>query len=296
MSDGERAGREITGHPWLLVGATGVIGLALRRHLAGAGAQVLATSRDARPGFITYDLRDMAPTFPHAGANGVAVILAGTTNQADCERNPQQARNVNVNGVLRLAESLSGSGWRVIHISTDAVFPEFAAKPAIDPDGPPRSEYGRQKRQAEMGLLKRNPSSTVLRLSKVVWPSATPWVSWRNALIHSEQVSAFADYFISPITVAAAVQAVIAVGSQASGGIWQAGGSTCLSYYDFLCRVSGHHGWGGTIVSASRGPGIPEGFAPVTMSHTRLTTATGWRPPPLEAVIASFEWTSGAPR
>ena len=104
-----------------------------------------------------------------------------------------------------------------------------------------------------------------------------------------QPVEVFSDYYLSPITVASAVQAIISVGTQENGGLWQASGSSCLSYYDLITEVRKQHGWGGSIVSTFRGSEIPDGFDAAWMSHRRLTEETSWKPPSLSAVISSFE-------
>src|SRR5689334_1013461 len=90
----------------LVVGADGEIGRALAVHLAAAGAAVIGTTRRAgaaaQHGRMFLDLAaDPAgwPAFPAADA---AVICAAVARVADCERDPDAARRVNVDGPLAL--------------------------------------------------------------------------------------------------------------------------------------------------------------------------------------------------
>lgn len=96
-----------------------------------------------------------------------AVIAAGITGIAACERDPATTGNVNVRGTAELARQLQAEGIRVVALSSDYVFDGTRGGYAEDSAVNPLNEYGRQKVALENALLDRGGNSLVVRLSKV---------------------------------------------------------------------------------------------------------------------------------
>ena len=67
---------------------------------------------------LSDDLRDRKFPWPVS----TAVICAGVTNIAACEREPEKTAQVNVAGITGLIENLVESGSFVIYLSSNLVF------------------------------------------------------------------------------------------------------------------------------------------------------------------------------
>ena len=86
----------------------------------------------------------------------VWVNAAGFTQVDRCEREPELARRVNAVAPAVLAQACAEAGVRLVHVSTDYVFPGDARRPyrEDDPTGP-RSVYGRTKLAGDQAVLSR---------------------------------------------------------------------------------------------------------------------------------------------
>jgi dTDP-4-dehydrorhamnose 3,5-epimerase len=123
-----------------VTGAGGQVGRALRRRLPGAA---FATRAE-------LDVTDAAAVAAAAAGADVIVHAAAMTDVDGCERDPEAAFAVNATG----AANVAATGVRVIHLSTDYVFPGSgaAAHAEDDPTGPV-SAYGRSKLAGEEAVL-----------------------------------------------------------------------------------------------------------------------------------------------
>lgn len=132
----------------LLLGATGLAGLAIAHELRSRGHVVSAPSRDE------WDLSRQPPTPQRLGWAEVVVNAAVVKDAGRPESRP-----VNVELPLGLAALCRAEGRRLIHLSSDAV---LAACPPPRTEGsakapPPQDTYARQKAEGEpdSGLVLR---------------------------------------------------------------------------------------------------------------------------------------------
>lgn len=94
-------------------------------------------------------------------------LNAAALTQVDrCEREPEQAEDVNAKGPMFLAQACAESDAGLVHVSTDYVFPGDARRPyrEDDPTGP-RSVYGRTKLAGEQAVLAASDDFLVVRTS-----------------------------------------------------------------------------------------------------------------------------------
>jgi dTDP-4-dehydrorhamnose reductase len=140
----------------VVIGADGTIGSALVCRLNEAGMDVWQTTRRRDcPGKHHLDLSDSREDWNLPISGTFAYLLAGQTSTAWCQANRDQARAINVDGTVSLAKELIDRGIRVIFVSSSLVFD--GCLPATKADHPksPRTEYGRQKAEAEDRLLEQ---------------------------------------------------------------------------------------------------------------------------------------------
>lgn len=270
----------LAGESWLLVGARSHIARATERLLRAHDAEVWRTTRDGSEGSIRLSLPDGIPDLPVVSRTGTAVIFAAITGHAYSD----ETSRVNVDATIELCHALVARGWHVIFLSSDAVLPEFVDEHGRDNRAAPRSKYGLQKQAVERHVETLGDAGCVLRLSKVVNVSSAPWVSWLHDLSRGRGVDAFSDYHLSPLAVSHAADAIVAVASARSGGIWQAPGAASISYFEFLQLLRTRLNLPGHVSPACRESGGSRRGVPAQMDACRLMQAGLWHPPTFDEV------------
>ncbi len=217
----------------LIVGADGLLGGTLRRHLQRSGREVAATSLLSVPdsqNVLHLDLTQAPETWPELPPCRAVVLCAAITSLEQCRANPEGTRLVNVTRTLALLERLAQQGAFVVFISSNLVFD--GTKPGRQPDEPvcPRTEYGRQKAEAEAALLRLRDQVAIVRLTKVIHPDLPLMRGWIQSLREGKPISPFQDFVCSPITLAATVNALAAIAAQRRAGIWQLSASADITY------------------------------------------------------------------
>ncbi|MEM9058402.1 MAG: sugar nucleotide-binding protein, partial [Pseudomonadota bacterium] len=133
----------------LVTGAAGQAGAALVEW-APAWAEVSATTRQA------LDIADADAVRACVSDLMPAVIVnaAAWTNVDGAEADEQGALAANGTGPENLARAAGSTGARIVHLSTDYVFPGDSAAP-LPPDHPvqPINAYGRSKLDGERRVL-----------------------------------------------------------------------------------------------------------------------------------------------
>lgn len=140
---------------WLITGAGGQLGVDLLRVLAARDdvetAGLRRTDLDVADESAVRDaFADIKPDVVINAAAYTAVDAAETDEAAATLGNEVGPRN--------LAMAAASSGARLVHVSTDYVFPGDATEP-YDEDAPtgPRSVYGRTKLAGERAVLSAHP-------------------------------------------------------------------------------------------------------------------------------------------
>ncbi|MFC4501463.1 MULTISPECIES: dTDP-4-dehydrorhamnose reductase [Streptomyces] len=146
---------------WLVTGAGGMLGRDTVRELTRRGEDVTALDHTALD--ITHPASVERAFTAHRP--GLVVNCAAYTAVDDAERDEPRALRVNGDGPRLLARACAAHGARLIHVSTDYVFPGDATAPYPEDHPPsPRTAYGRTKLAGERAVLAELPgASAVLR-------------------------------------------------------------------------------------------------------------------------------------
>ncbi len=234
---------------FLVVGGDGLIGAALARHLEARSDAVYRTTRRASVAERTMRLDlarlDREPetlaALAKLGGEGhfAAFIAAAMTGFDQCEKDPIGSRRVNVEYTCLLANHLVDAGAFVVFLSSNAIFSGENGPPSERDAPDPRTEYGRQKAEAEARLLAAHTSGAgdgrvaVVRLTKVVSTEQRLVRDWLNALRGGGSIEAASDLRLSPISLKYTIQGLARVAELRRGGIFHLSGTRTVTYHDF---------------------------------------------------------------
>jgi dTDP-4-dehydrorhamnose reductase len=272
----------------LVLGADGLIGEELLRRLRERGWEAVGTRHGTvgNSAEVQFDLADTPAALLNAPPlrklrsekRWVAFLVAAITGYARCEQDPIATRCINVTNSINLARDLVESGALVIYPSSSAVFGEATGR--CDEASLPSaiSEYGRQKADAEKGMLRLIGQASgrggvaVARLTKVV--AARDMVGkWIETLRGGGVIEAATDLLLCPISLPFAAHGLIEIAATGRSGVYHLSGEGVISYFDFAMRLADALGAGRTQVRPVEiGPttmGGPAGGIELQMSETR---------------------------
>ena len=235
---------------WLITGASGQLGGHVVRALARderkrALLALIGSGVCATPGVACerVDLGDGAalrrcvmafrPThIAHIGAMSAV---------GECYKRPDDARRINVDATRVLAEAAGECSARLVFTSTDMVFSGEDA-PYCESDPPnPLSEYGRSKVAAERELAAFGQALTVrlpLMYGLACSQRRATFAAQLGVLRRGERLRLFTDEFRTPIWLADAAAALIALARSDARGVMHVAGPERLSRYELIERCA----------------------------------------------------------
>jgi dTDP-4-dehydrorhamnose reductase len=205
---------------WLVTGAGGMLGRDLSALLAVEGVEYDALTR------AELDLTD--PEAVKAAVSGYDVVAnaAAWTDVDGAEENEAAASAINGAAVRNLAAACADSGARLLHVSTDYVFPGDATD-AIAEGAPtaPINAYGRSKLIGERAVLELLPDSGyVVRTAWLYGKHGKNFVATiLNAATQREFLDVVDDQQGQPTSTLALARQLLALGRAAHAGRAPAG-------------------------------------------------------------------------
>jgi dTDP-4-dehydrorhamnose reductase len=177
----------------------------------------------------------------------VVLHAAALARVADCQRDPERARRINAEGPATLARLADSSGALLVHISTDLVFEGTRGHYTEDDPTAPLSVYGRTKAEGEAAALAAR-RAVVVRLSLLYGPSLVGRPSFFDeqaaALRGGRAVTLFADEWRSPLDLATAAAALVALARSERVGLLHLGGPERLSRWEMGQKLAAALGTG----------------------------------------------------
>lgn len=149
----------------MVTGASGLLGTAVVDALRHETDILPLAHQHGRSGMRAVDLMDPVQLAGLAREPWDAVVHCAAFRSPDfCEQNPVAARRFNAEVPVELARLAHARGARMIHISTDYVFP--GTHPPYREDSPRRAVnvYGQTKIEAEEGIESVHPAALILRI------------------------------------------------------------------------------------------------------------------------------------
>ncbi|HEY9328950.1 MAG TPA: dTDP-4-dehydrorhamnose reductase [Streptomyces sp.] len=140
---------------WLVTGATGMLGRDLTRVLRAAGDGTVTTAL----GRAELDITDPSQVLDAVAGHDVVVNAAAWTDVDGAEGDEAGAQAVNATAVRHLATACARHGARLLHVSTDYVFPGDGTLPWSETAVPdPVNAYGRSKLAGERAVRELLPA------------------------------------------------------------------------------------------------------------------------------------------
>lgn len=243
-----------------VTGANGLVGGHAVAQLAGRH-EVLALGHGPcrlAAGSFTYREADLAAAGETAAAlhdfRAEAVLHAGAITDLDrCERDPELAWRVNVEGTAEVARACNALRARLLALSTDYVFDGAAGPYAEDAIPNPRGVYARAKRAGEEAALLLAPDVAVGRVAVVYGgrpgTRATFIEQVVEKLSRGEPVRAFDDQLVSTtLASAGAARALELLLETDFRGVLHLSDATVLDRVELARRVAARFGLAGEIV------------------------------------------------
>lgn len=250
-----------------VTGANGVLGYSAVRQAAASGAyrRIVALGHQAVPAasaeglgasveWRVADLRDHAAldTLAETAAPGAIIHCAAMTNVDGCETERDLAWEINAEAPRALARLAQRHGARLLHVSTDYVFPGDDAQPGpygeADPTRPV-SHYGASKLGGEVAIREEMGAAgdwLVARTAIVIGtgPNGRPnFVTWlARELAAGRRVRIVTDQINTPTLADDLAAYLLWQAPRAGRGIYHTTGPTLLGRHEWALAIAAHFG------------------------------------------------------
>lgn len=285
----------------LVVGVDGLIGSHLADWVRQKEWEVIGTTRrgsEESPTVRYLDLSKSIEHWPVPGQCSAAVLFAGIHKMEECRKNPEQTRFINVSQTAALAKRLIEAGVFVVFPSSNYVFDGTRPLRRADEPVGPRSEYGRQKAEVEVQLLKYPGRTAVVRLNKVFHGQMPLIQDWIRQLKSNSVIRPFRNLFYAPIPLDLTVWTLGEIALRQAAGIWHLSAREDVSYEYVARQLAELHRASPTLIEPADGPENAEEKAPqfTSLDCSRLERELGVRvPAPAETIRRYFAPGMAAP-
>ena len=227
-------------------------------------------------------------TIKSHGPFDAVVHLAAISSPGVCEKEPDQAKAVNVPSAL--LEALP-STTDIIFLSTDQVYDGSNAPYVETDEAKPVNLYGQTKLEFERLLMDKCPTNAVALRSSLIIGTETPFQCRKQTFLQfvhdrlqkQEETSFFTDEFRNVVYVGDICRVIRhfidnGIGERAAG-VYNMGGADRVSRLDFAEAVAKHCGLETTcakgVARSSLPPGPVASPPDISMDSSKLEQATG---------------------
>jgi dTDP-4-dehydrorhamnose reductase len=201
------------------------------------------------------DRESVAKVLRSAGPE-LVLLPAAMTNVDQCEREPDRAYGINMEGTLNVAAECLNIGAKLVYVSTDYVFNGMRPGRYHEFDTPdPLGVYARSKLEGERVTMDASPDNLVCRVSVVYgWNRVgrkDNFVTWIvRSLSNRQPIRLYHDQRVSPTYAPAAARDILDLALKGASGAYHTSGPDCLSRYDIGLMVAEEFGLNGKLITA----------------------------------------------
>lgn len=284
----------------LVTGASGLLGLnfALRYHADHSVSGVVHRNPLRNPPFhqIVADLTNPSSLEDVLEQTQPQVVLhcAAMANVDECERQPQRAFQVNTELPQALARAAARHGFRLVHLSTDAVFDGQRGDYTEGDTPQPLSVYARSKWQAEQQVLEACPQAIVARVNFYGW-SLSGQRSLGEFFFYNlkegKPVKGFTDVFFCPLEATQLADLLLRLVKKGAAGLFHVVSSECQSKYQFGVSIARRFGLDESLiepVSVMEGGLVARRSPNLRLRTDKLRAVLGETPPDQVAALERF--------
>ena len=183
----------------------------------------------------------------------IVVNAASITSVEECEKNFNNAKEVNTDAASNIAIVCEELKIKLIHISSDHIFSGKNQYSDEYCEANPLNNYARTKYQAEIEVKNSNPSSLIIRTNFYGWGT-----SYRhsfsdliiNNLRNNLQVYLFSDVFFTPMLIDELVSSINELIGLNQCGIFNVVGSERLSKFEFGLKIADCFGLNPSLIKS----------------------------------------------
>ena len=232
----------------LITGSYGQLGNELARCLNTMQAEIGPIPEDyrgAEADYIDYDVLDISDEaavqawFAEHGPYDLVVNCAAITNVDGCERDEAGAFKVNALGPRNIARAVEASGGKLVHVSTDYVFPGTDQAPRTEADQVcPISAYGRTKWAGELLAADACPRTFVVRTAWLYGYVGKNFAKTMMRLAREHgKISVVADQLGNPTSANDLAYEILRLGVTEEYGTYHCTNDGTCSWFDFASAV-----------------------------------------------------------
>lgn len=225
----------------LIVGGDSRLGNSLKTILKKKKLKFIETSRRKKNSSVFLNLNNVKK-FRISKKITSCVILSGITNYNECEKNKKKSKKINCENTSILIKELLRKKIFTCYISTNTIFNK-KSKPGEKTLPNPNFEYARQKYITEKNIFNYSKINNlekffcVLRLTKNVGISTSPFYQWIENIINKKKIIAFEDLYFSPILFINSANIILKVLKKKKPGIFHLSNKSNLNYYSFARKL-----------------------------------------------------------
>jgi dTDP-4-dehydrorhamnose reductase len=284
----------------LITGASGLLGLNLavtaarkhevygvvNRHLLKATDFAVVATDLLQPEAAGSIIKTVQPDW--------IVNCVAQTDLEVCEKDPQQAQQINTRLPEILAHATRAADIRFLHISTDAVFDGTQDRYKETDQPTPISVYARTKLDGEQAVMAANPDALIARVNFYGWSltgkrSLAEW--FINNLRQGKQINGFTDVHFCPLLVNDLANLLLKMMELGLSGLYHVVGADCISKYDFGLALANRFGLDQTLIrpASVKDSGLmAKRSSNMRLDTTRLAEALGYPPSGLAEGVNQF--------
>ena len=186
------------------------------------------------------------------------LLPAAMTDVDECERKPQMAFSINVEGTMNIAVASKAAGAPLLYVSTDYVFNGFKGTKYYEFDDPdPLSIYSKTKLEGERLVHDSSKRNAVCRVAVLYgWnrlAAKDNFVSWViRSLRAGKEIGLFTDQFVTATYAPHCAKVLMEVSDRELKGLFHTSGPDCLSRYQMGVVISEVFGLDRALVRPSK--------------------------------------------
>ncbi len=231
----------------LITGANGQLGTELCRCLANGATELGPLPKKLMRATViptdvdTLDITNLAAVsaFVRHHAPDVIFSCAAYTNVDGCESHADDAFRVNALGARNLAIAAEEMGAKLVHVSTDYVFPGEGGEPLSECELPrPKSMYGKTKLLGEEYVQKFCSRWFVVRTA---WLYGYVGKNFVKTMVNAGKkfgaLTVVNDQLGNPTNAADLAHHLLKLAVTDEYGVYHCTGEGVCSWYDFACEI-----------------------------------------------------------